>query len=764
MAKEDIVISIKADVEGNMGKTLDDLNGKVKSVDKSIDHLSDTQKQSAKSAKDTGKSFASQAGEVAKGIGIYKAADAALGMLKDALMSNAVVGETLKGFYEGFMIILGEVINAVITSITEGWDPLSRIFTNLFKVGKNLLNIVFTPLKIVFYEFKLAIQAFQLAWEKSPFGSGDTKTIDDLKKSITETKDELLNIPKGVVDSFKEIGDAANQIYEDSGKFSDIVVKNFKKINIEKSLQQGKDLVALEKAAMLSDETTKRQIADLETEAEQKRQIRDDDTISISERIKANDELLVKLEAERKIAKDNAKLQLSAAEARFKAQGTPENEKKVQEAKTALAQVELDIAGKISEQKQNKVSLGKEEVAIQQAIIDNAIELGVKEQQNSTNRIKDEEKRLVQTKIDLENEKLATLTNLDTKIKSYAIGTQARVDAEREYLDKKIDIDNQIAATDDQLNEVRKNKNKERLNLELQEFLNTENEKVSKMVQGSPARIEAERSILEKQLEFYRLHKSLYFKTDEEFAAKTAELTKQITENENSELAARRQNIISVTQEAFTQLNSVISNVGQLNQAESDATLTRLKMENDAVLQSEADKVNSYAEGSKERAAAEKNFGKVKEGLDKKYEEQKKKLDKEAFERGKRMAVATTIINGAQAVVAALSTPDPTLGIITAIRVAAAVTATGLQLAAIRQQTFDSSGSPPSVGGGGGEAPAAAGGQQTTSAPSTMGIGNVNIASRRQELQFQQVYVVESDIRNVMGRVETIENRSILGS
>lgn len=763
MAKEDIVIGIKAEVEGNMGKTLDNLNQKVKQVDKSVDHLSDTQKQSAKSAKDAGKSFASQAKEVATGIGIFKLADAALGMLKDALMSNAVVGETLKGFYEGFMIILGEVIGAVIKSITEGWDPLSRIFSNIFKIGKNLLNIVLTPFKPLFYEFVIAIKAFQLAWEMSPFGSGDTKTIEKLKKDIVEAKDELLNIPKSAVDSFKEIGDAASDIYDDSGKFSDIVVKNFKKINIEKALQQGKDLVALEKAAATSDEQTKRRLAELETEAEQKRQIRDDDTKSIEERIKANDELAGKLQEEKKIAKANAELQLQAAQARAAAQGTPENELKVEQAKTALKQVELDIEGKMSEQKQNKVNLGKEEVAMDQSRIDNLIELGVKEQQNTTARIKDEEKRLMQVKLDLEDEKLLTLKNLDDKIKATNENTQARVDAERAYLEKKIEFDNQLAATDDQINEVRKNKNKERLNVELQAFLNNENEKVSKMVQGSPARIEAERNILAQQLEFYKLHKSLYFKTDEEFAAKTAELNKQITESENAELAARRQNIISVTQEALTQLNSVITNVGQLNQAESDATLTRLKIENDAVLQAEAEKVNSYAVGTEQRKIAEKKFSEAKAGLDKKLEDQKKKLDKEAFERGKRMAIATTIINGAQAIISAFATPDPTLGIITALRVTAATIATGVQLAAIRNQTFDSSGSAPTMTSS--EAPPAAGGPQpTTSAPSTMGIGNVNIMSRRQELQFQQVYVVESDIRNVMGRVETIENRSILGS
>jgi hypothetical protein len=119
------------------------------------------------------------------------------------------------------------------------------------------------------------------------------------------------------------------------------------------------------------------------------------------------------------------------------------------------------------------------------------------------------------------------------------------------------------------------------------------------------------------------------------------------------------------------------------------------------------------------------------------------------------------LINGAQAVVAALATPDPTLGILTAIRIAGAVATTGIQIAAIQAKQFNAGGS--STGGGSTPTPPSMS-IPSSSAPSTMGLGDMKIATQKEQFSWQKVYVVESDIRNVTGKVEVIENRSVLGS
>jgi len=722
MASQDIVIGIKTQFEGDMGKTLDTLDSKVKDVTKSVDKLGDTEEKAGKKSKDAGKSFSQSAKEIATGIGIAKLAEGAFGLLKDALMSNQLVADTLKGVMEGFNIILTEVVGVLVESVTSVYENTNG-FDSLFKVLKGGITIALTPFKIAWYSISEAITAVMLLWEKSPFGSGDTEKIKGLEKDLKDTAEKIKGVGTDYVDAVVDIVTNVGGAIKEVGQVVNKVGEGLSKIDLEKSLKAGKALVALEKLAKAQDEKTKKDLADLEKEAEQKRQIRDDDTISIKDRIKANQDLGVILENERTIAKANAELQLKAARARFAATKKDEDNLKVKEALTALSQVESDIEGKLSEQKQNKVSLGKEELVIGQSRIDNIIEIGIKEQQNSTARIKDEEKRLIQTKADLENEKIATLTNLNDKINATKENTQARVDAEKEYLSKKIEIDNQIAATDDQINAVRLDKNKTRLEKELQDTIDNEKEKVSEITAGSPARLEAEGNILKSQLDYYNLHKKELFKNDEEYAAKKKELEKQISDNDRAEQEARKQNAFSVSQEILGQLSSYASAIGQLDQV---TTQNKLK------------------------------------GIEKGSEAEKRIL-KESFERQKKLSIATTLINGAQAIVAALATPDPTLGILTAIRIAGAIATTGIQVAAIKAQQFDAGGSVTTGGGPPPAAPTPTGGAGS-SAPSTIGLGSVNIMDRKPQLEFQKVYVVESDIRNVTNRVEVIENRSVLGS
>jgi hypothetical protein len=52
---------------------------------------------------------------------------------------------------------------------------------------------------------------------------------------------------------------------------------------------------------------------------------------------------------------------------------------------------------------------------------------------------------------------------------------------------------------------------------------------------------------------------------------------------------------------------------------------------------------------------------------------------------------------------------------------------------------------------------------QTLAAPSTMGLGGMKITQEKEQFNWQKVYVVESDIRGVSGKVQVIEQRSVLG-
>lgn len=718
MAKEDIVIGIKTQVEGNMGKTLDDLDSKVKDVTKSIDKLGDAEEKAGKQSKQAGIDYEKLGQKIKNSVTQSVLFVEGLKMLKDAFMSNQVVADAFNGVMNALNIIFQQVVGVIIDAVKQTAESTNG-FEGLTEVLKSTITIGLTPLKAAFYAIKLAIAEVQLLWEKSPFGSGDTKTIQDLEKTISETGQNLKKVGTDAVDAGVNI---ANNIGKAVDEVSSVVTKSvdgIKKINVEGALEQGKALVALEKTAALSEKRTQRELANLETKAEVQRQIRDDDTKSIEVRTKANEDLLKILDDEKTLTEGNAKLQVRAAEARAKAVPNLENQLKVEDALTAQAQAKSDIEGKVSEQKQNEVNLRKENIQLTQSEVDLVSEVGIKNQQNTTARIKDEEKRLVQVKADLETEKETELERLQAKIDSAEKGTQARVDAEKEYQLKKVEIDNQIATTDDQINEVRFNKNKTRLDKELQATIDSEKEKASELVAGSPARLEAEGNILQTQLDYYTEHKTELFKTDEEYAAKKKEIDTQITENEKAQQEARKQNAFAVAQETLSGFSQLASAIGQLDQVTTE------------------NKLKGIQKGS----------------------EAEKKILKESFERQKRLSIITTLINGAQAVVAALATPDPTLGVLTGIRIAFAAATTAIQVAAISSKQFDGGGGSPGPGPNPSSPPS------NVSAPSTIGLGQSNIAPmRNQQKDWQKVYVVESDIRNTTNRVEVIENRSVLGS
>jgi hypothetical protein len=654
MAKEDIVIGIKTQVEGNMGKTLDDLDSKVKDVTKSIDKLGDTEEKTGKQSKDAGKSFASSVKEIAAGVGVAKLAEGAFNLLKDAFMSNQVVADALKGVMEAVNIVFQQVVGVIIEAVKQTAKSTNG-FEGLFAVMKGGITIALTPLKAAFYGIKLAIAEVQLLWEKSPFGSGDDKRIKELTADVDAAANSLKEVGVDAVnagvDIVTNIGKAANEIGSVVGKS----VEGIKKISVEGALAQGKALVQLENNAKKSEAQTQRLNAKYETQAEKLRQIRDDDTKSIAERTDANNQLEGVLNQQEQTLLKNAQIQVDAAQARKNANNTIENQVALTNALAQKEQVLANIEAKRSEQKANEVSLRKDGITLTNAEKSSETELTLKRSENTTNRIKDEVDRLKQQKLDLEETKRIELERLQSVIDSTNAGTLARVEAERAFALKKEELDNNILLKQDEID--------------------------AKILQKTKERIEKE-----KQLE------------QDKFTAQV-------------DIA-----------------NNYVNAVGSLTEL-----VTSIRV-----------------------AAA---------GKDTKAQE---KAARDQFNILKGVQIAATIISGISGVVNALSAkstlPEP---FATALRISNAVAigvASAAAVAKIASTQYQ--------GGGGGSSAASAATPSapppvpsTVQAPSTIGLGQANIAPMRNEQkQWQKVYVVESDIRNTTNRVEVIENRSVLGS
>jgi hypothetical protein len=467
MASQDIVIGIKTQFEGDMGKTLDTLDSKVKDVTKSVDKLGDAEEKAGKQSKGASKSFKSTADEIRKGIVQSTIYVEGLKMLKDAFMSNQVVADALNGVMEGLNIIFQQVLGVIIDAVKQTYEA-SNGFEGLFKVLKAGITISLGPLVAGFKAFKLVIAEVQLLWEQSPFGSGDDKKIKKLTADVDAAAKSLKEVGVDIVnaygDIFTNIGKAVDEVGSVVGKS----IEGIKKISIEGALAQGKALVKLENDAKIAEATAEKLAAKYERQAELQRQIRDDDTKSIAERIAANEKLAEKITLQETELKKAANASLAAATARAAVTGKIEDQTAKIAAQAKVEQVAADIEGKRSEQKANEVALRKEGIELTNQEKSSETELALKRRENTTNRIKDEVDRLKQQKLDLEETKRIELERLQSVIDSTNAGTLARVEAERAFELKKEELDNNILLKQDEINEKIAQKTKERIEKEKQ--------------------------------------------------------------------------------------------------------------------------------------------------------------------------------------------------------------------------------------------------------------------------------------------------------
>jgi hypothetical protein len=164
-----------------------------------------------------------------------------------------------------------------------------------------------------------------------------------------------------------------------------------------------------------------------------------------------------------------------------------------------------------------------------------------------------------------------------------------------------------------------------------------------------------------------------------------------------------------------------------------------------------ADKLKNVKQGSKEEKAI----------LDQKAKDEKD-LARQQFETQKKFNRASAIMNGILGLGAIFAVPDPTLGVMSAIRAIALVATTAANVAQINSTQFDEGGS--SAGG----IPAAETSAPTTAqAPSIYGPGQGQSTtfSGNQNNSFAPVkaYVVETENRSTTNRVNKLVSESTYG-
>ncbi len=367
--------------------------------------------------------------------------------LKDVLGQNQKVVDTLSSAFGAISI----TINNVFKALTDTYNAVSKAtggFDALGKVLMGVLTLAVTPLKLGFYNIKLGIETAQLAWEKSVFGDGDTATIDALNKSIDATKTALVGVAAEAVVAGQDVVNNFSEAIDEVGQFTTTAIDKVSDVSVKAAFEQSKITQQLANNAKLATAQQSLLVEKYDRQAEKLRQIRDNDLLSLSEREKANNDLLQVLDNQEKAMLKQADAVLASAQAELKKNNNIENQTALIDAQANKLGVLAQIEGFRSEQDVNKNALLKEQNELILSGSEAETARALNQRQFNTSLEEDAVKRLEQQKLDLEAERSIEEQRLQLKVDSFALGTQARLDAENEKKDRLQEIDQQITTNE----------------------------------------------------------------------------------------------------------------------------------------------------------------------------------------------------------------------------------------------------------------------------------------------------------------------------
>ena len=379
-------IVIGADLSGleaKLSELIDALKASQTQADKtsdSINDIADTTKDIGKSAKGSEKGVKGLS-KGFKGMGVaIKAAGiglllSAMGILKDLFDNNQKV---VDAFSTSFNVLAGvfSEVSKVLEDVYNNVSKSSENFDALGKVMSGIVTVALTPMKLSFYAIQLALQSAQLAWEKSFLGGNDPEKIEELNAGIAETKASIQEVADAAVEAGGDIVTNIGEAVTEVGAIGTQVLDGFKDIDMKGILTNAKAMTELNKAAELAEVRAQGLIEKYDLQAEKLRQVRDDERLSIDERVKANEELLKVLEEQEKAMLENAEITLAKANQELAlAPDNIEFIKAKMAAENELAGVQAQVAGFRSEQLMNEMALQREILDIERARGENEIEL-----------------------------------------------------------------------------------------------------------------------------------------------------------------------------------------------------------------------------------------------------------------------------------------------------------------------------------------------------------------------------------------------------
>ena len=348
---------IIVELEAKTDKALKGIDGVAKSVEKLNKTTTESNKDTAKSLKEVEKSSSLAAKGVrrignaikAAGIGL---AIAAFATLKEIFMQNQKAADFFNTSFEVLSIAFNDFVGFVIDNGTKVTDFFKAIFDDPLESVKQLGESIKANIVERFESF-LDTLGYIASAVKKVFSGDFAGALEDAKNAGKEYVDVLT----GVNDSF----DKGVEIVKGSAE----AISNY----ASETLKAAKGNVELAKSAELASVLNQGLVEKYDRQAEQLRQIRDDESKSIEERIKANQELALVLDEQEKAMKENAAIAVASASAELsKNKENIELQKAYQEALNEQAGIEAQITGFRSEQQTNTNSLLREQKEIMNEI------------------------------------------------------------------------------------------------------------------------------------------------------------------------------------------------------------------------------------------------------------------------------------------------------------------------------------------------------------------------------------------------------------